>query len=215
MKNTIHITNHSNGTKMEGLQSISTSVLKNPICQKRSQCEGSVCAHCYASHLCSFRKSLAENLAENYDILNDHLLTKTEALKVNVTSVLARIESFGDVASVTQARNYIRIIRANPQSRWGIWSKNKGIWAAAFHIEGKPRNCTFVLSSEKLNEPAEVPAWLEPYVDHVFTVWDKDMYDKMWRGTDSECAGIRCMSCVKCYSRKGKKAPFYINERLR
>lgn len=211
----IHVTMHSDGTKMEGIQSISTSVLKNPICQKRAQCPNSVCSHCYANHLCSFRKSLAKNLAENYDELNDHLLTKSEAAKVNVTSVLGRIESFGDVASLIQARNYLRIIRANKVTRWGIWSKNGGIWAAAFHLEGKPRNCTFVLSSEELNKPAVVPPILEPYVDHVFTVWEKAIYDKLWRGTESECAGIRCMSCQKCYKRKNKKVPFYINERLR
>ena len=209
----IHVTNHTDGTKMEGIQSISTSVLLNPICQKRRLQKGSVCEKCFAEKLLSFRKNLDAYLEDNYNVLNNHLLTEIEAARVQITSILGRIESFGDVASVMQARNYLRIIVANPDVNFGIWSKNLGIWIAAFHLEGKPNNCTFVLSSPNLNEIMEVPEWAKEYVDHVFTVWDKKVYDAMFKGDSvTECAGIRCMACRKCYK---KGTSFYINERLR
>ncbi|MBR2100869.1 MAG: hypothetical protein IJ927_06110, partial [Eubacterium sp.] len=77
-----------------------------------------------------------EKLSENFYKLNKRLLTPKEAKAVEITTQLGRIESFGDVASVTQARNYIRIIKAHPRTRFGIWSKNWGIWLVAFKKEG-------------------------------------------------------------------------------
>ena len=208
----IHVTKHTDGTKMDGIQSISTSVLQNPICQARRKCEGSICAKCYANSLCKMRKSLEEHLAENMTKLSSRLLTRQEAALVPGSSIIARIESFGDVANVTQARNYIRIIRQHPGSKWGVWSKNWGIWHAAFKAEGKPRNCTFVLSSPELNKRADVPEMMKSYVDHVFTVWDREAYDRLFRGGKTECAGIQCMKCQKCYK---KRSSFYIDERVR
>lgn len=210
---TIHVTTHSDKTKMAGIQSIGTTSLVNPICQRRKEVCGGVCAHCYASALCKMRHTLNDHLIANYQKLTSKLLTRTEAAAVPVTSVIARIESFGDVANVTQARNYIRIIRAHKWIRFGIWSKNWGIWHAAFKKEGKPRNCTFILSSMNVNKTDDPHALMIPYVDHVFTVWSKQEYDKRFKGDKlTECAGISCATCQKCYHKGGS---FYINERLR
>ena len=211
MMNTIHVTNHFKGTKMAGIQSISTSCLYNPICQERAKCADSVCAHCYAQRLCKFRTTLQRNLEENSAVLSSRLLKPSEAAAVNISTVIGRIESFGDVANVIQARNYIRIIRAHKSTRFGIWSKNWGIWHAAFKLEGKPKNCTFVLSSMHLNQPAEVHDMMRKYVDHVFTVWTKDRYAE-FEGGPTECAGLSCMKCQKCYHKGGS---FEINEKLR
>lgn len=209
----IHVTNHSDNTKMEDIQSVSTSVLVNPICQFRRQCPGSICERCYANNLCRMRKSLDEHLRQNFFKLNKRLLTEKEAKAVEIKSYLGRIESFGDVASVTQARNYIRIIKAHPKTRFGIWSKNWGIWLVAFKKEGKPKNCTFVLSSMEVNKIDEVNPRMKPYVDHVFTVFGKELYDGVIaEHPETECAGLSCNACRKCYH---KNTSFYINERLR
>ena len=209
----IHVTNHSSGTKMEGIQSVGTTSLCNPICQKRKeQCDG-ICSHCYADALCKYRKPLNKNLTENYQNLTSRLLTPMEAAAVPVTSLIARIESFGDVANVTQARNYIRIIRAHKWIRFGIWSKNWGIWHAAFKKEGKPRNCTYVHSSMRVNFADGVHPFMQKYVDHVFTVWDKNLYPQVIAACPAtECAGLSCAKCQKCYRKGGS---YYINERLR
>ena len=210
---TIHVTQHSEGTKMAGIQSIGTTSLVNPICQRRKEVCGGICSHCYADALCKMRHSLNDHLVANYEKLTAKLLTPKEAAAVPVTSAIARIESFGDVANVTQARNYIRIIRAHKNIRFGIWSKNWGIWHVAFKKEGKPSNCTFVLSSMNVNKTDDPHKLMVPYVDHVFTVWDKKEYDLRFKDDKlTECAGISCATCQKCYHKGGS---FYINERLR
>lgn len=42
----LKFTTHSG--KLEGIQSLNTSVALNPICAKRAQVPDSICAHCYA-----------------------------------------------------------------------------------------------------------------------------------------------------------------------
>lgn len=208
---TIHVTNHSDNTKMAGIQSIGTTSLCNPICQKRKEICNGICSHCYADSLCKMRKNLNMHLVQNFEKLTSRLMTPKEADAVPVTSLIARIESFGDVANVTQARNYIRIIRSHKWITFGIWSKNWGIWHAAFKKEGKPKNCTFVLSSMHINRKDEAPPLMIPYVDHVFTVWDKAHYPE-FEGGLTECAGLCCAKCQKCYHKGGS---YYINERLK
>ena len=206
----LHLTTHDKKHKMAGFQSLSTSVVKNHICQVRRKVKGSICEKCYADHLLRYRKSLEDCLSRNFFILNNHLFEEREAIRCAFDTRYARTESFGDVASVTHARNYIRIIRANPETNFGIWSKNMSIWKEAFEKEGKPLNTTFVMSSAKLNEVDIVPDGMREYVDHVFTVWTPDRYT--FEGTKSECAGIQCRTCLKCYK---IDTPFEINERLR
>lgn len=208
----IHVTFHSDGTKMQDIQSISTPCSCNGICLFRQHCDGSICKACFAKKLMEYRLNLEEALKPNFDLLTSRLLTRDEAAAVAIYTEIGRIESFGDVANVTQARNYIRIIRTHKRTQFGIWSKNWGIWYAAFLKEGKPRNCTFVLSSMFLNKRAEVPERMKPYVDHVFTVWEPKLYDAQFPGTATECAGLSCMKCRKCYKRGGS---FYIDERKR
>lgn len=208
--NRIHVTLHNSDHKMAGFQSVSTSVLDNPYCQARRKCGDSVCAKCYADHLCKYRKTLQNCLKNNYELLTAELLPDNILLKADIYTRYARIEAFGDVANVTHARNYTRLIKLNPETNFGIWSKNHGIWAKAFQLEGKPENCTYVFSSVKVNEIGKIPDCIKPYVDHVFTVWDKERYT--FAGTPSECAGIQCKTCLKCYK---KNTEFFINEKLR
>lgn len=206
----VWVTTHSDGTKLDGLQSISTSVLSNPLCQARRKCPDSICAHCYAETLCKCRTTLDEHLADNAEILSARLLTEEEAALVPIHSLYARIESFGDVRDVMTARNYIRIIRNHPFQHFGIWSKNPNLWAQAFDAEGKPSNCTYVHSSMYLNKRENPGYW---FIDHVFTVWTPEVYDAEIRGTETECAGLSCLKCLKCY--KKDMMPFYIDERKR
>lgn len=205
----LHVTTHSKGTKMEGIQSVSTLVTLNPICQSRRCVPGSICEHCYAHNLTSFRKTLREALAKNTILLSSGIL-EDEEFPI-ISTMLGRVEAFGDVSDVTAARNYIRLERLNPRVDFAIWSKNDEIWYQAFLLEGKPENTTYVHSSMEVDKVDEIPERYQHMVDHVFTVWSKKRYAE-FRGTKSECAGIRCLSCKKCYKRGGI---YYINEELR
>lgn len=48
----IHVTDHDKKHKLAGLQSISTSVLVNPICEQRRLDKDSPCFNCYACNQC-------------------------------------------------------------------------------------------------------------------------------------------------------------------
>lgn len=207
----IHVTIHSKDTKMENIQSIGTSAKDNPICQKRRKVCGGICAKCYAERMLNVRTNLEEHLENNMKELTDHLLTEEEAKAVIISSVIARIESFGDVCKVIQARNYLRIIKAHPEIQFGIWSKNDGIWYVAFKAEGKPKNCTYVHSSMNINEIDVIAPFMKQYVDHVFTTWDAKHYAQ-FVGGPTDCAGIRCFTCRKCYK---TGTSYYINEKVR
>lgn len=221
---TLHVTEHSKEHKLCGIQSLNTPVVLNPVCLARikhavetndTKC---VCLHCYADSLLSCRTNMIEPLAYNMHILNSRELTDEDAARVPIFTKDARVESFGDSATDRQARNYIRIIRTHKHSQFGIWSKNAGIWARAFSELGKPENCTFVLSSCRLDEVATVPDCIKPYTDHVFTVCsDTNTYEqllKAYNGNCAACAGISCeMQCgTKCYHRD---TPYYIFELVR
>ncbi len=207
--------------KMEFVPSISTSCRCNEFCQARMRNGENVCAECFADSLLAFRWSLEEALEQNSKLLSERLLTEQEIDSVVIRwtpkmlegnpNLYTRIESFGDVRNVIQARNYIRIIKRNRNCNFAIWSKNWRLWFIAFQMEGKPDNCTFVLSSLKLNVQDLIPSEMEQYVDHVFTVYDADYIAA--NGIETNCAAESCAKCGRCYRKN--RADLYVNEKLR
>lgn len=200
------------GGKLEGYYSVSTSVLMNPICQKRAQVPGSICAQCYAATYAAMRNELNQALETNFRILNEMLISETAwaTLTWPTTNGDGRIESFGDVASVTAARNYLRIIKTHPWINFGVWTKNVPLWIRAFDLEGgKPANMKFIVSSPIVNERVAIPEEWLPYVDHRFTVYAKDYAEE--HDVLINCGGKKCMTCRNCYG----DGPFDIAELLK
>lgn len=107
--------------KLSGIPSISTSVLCNPNCAKNAAVKGSVCAECYARGYAKHRSQLAEKLENNYRFYTSVNLTAGDVPFIN--SALFRLESFGDLANVQQFANYCMIAKANPQTRFVLWTK--------------------------------------------------------------------------------------------
>lgn len=214
---TLHVSTNMSG-KMKGIECLSTSCLVNPWCKANQKKEGTVCAHCYAQTTIKMYPALKRALEENYNILSSRLLTKKEASAVRFNSQVGRIEAFGDVASVVQARNYIRIMRANPSVKFGVWTKHAYLWDLAFKKEhGKPRNCQMVLSSTFLNDEEHTAIYSHGYkwVDSIFTV-----YEKAWLKANGKtvsefinCGARDCMGCQKCYTKH--KGVQYIHELLK
>lgn len=205
------IVNHMSN-KLEGICSISSSVHDNCFCARWRKIKGCICAHCYAHNQQSYQTGLKEHNIINGIILRNILIPVKAFKALVIVFPYLRIESFGDVANVTQARNYIRIIKAFPRKRCAVWTKNISIWQAAFDIEGKPNNTTFVISSPYLNKPiAETILETCPYIDHIFTVYTK-AYSKK-HNIVINCGGRKCMDCIKkktnCYYRNNV---LYINE---
>ena len=209
-------TEHSTESKMGGIPSISTCCLMNPLCVARMQNGEAVCSHCFSNALMKIRAGLKLTTGQNFAILNSQEIAEApelhwtpKALKINPDKLM-RIESFGDVASTLQAINYIRIAKANADCKSAVWTKNLKFWVEAFEREGKPDNMTLVFSSLNINRADFIPDWARPYVDHRFTVYTAEWLEA--HGIKSNCAGISCASCQKCYH---KNTAFDIIEILR
>ena len=126
------------------------------------------------------------------------------------TNDYGRIESFGDVASIICARNYLRIIRSHPHIKFGVWTKNVNIWMHAFELEGgKPENMKFIVSSPYTNHPVDIPEEWMPVVDHRFTVYTKEYAEE--HGIEINCGGRKCATCMNCYI----NGPFDIAELMK
>lgn len=198
--------------KLEGFWSVSTSVLMNPICQQRAKDPDSICHHCYAATTASRYSELMQALETNYRILNDFLISEDswKILSWPTSNGYGRVESFGDVASVTCARNYLRIINSHPNIKFGVWTKNVPLWIRAFALEGgKPKNMKFIVSSPYTNVKVEISEEWMPYVDHRFTVYTKEYAEE--NSIEINCGGRKCMTCMHCYF----NGPFDINELMK
>ena len=186
--------------KLEGYYSVSTSVLMNPICQARARIPGSICAKCYAASTAARYSALTQSLETNTFIMTEFLIPEMAwaTLVWPTTNGDARVESFGDVRNVIQARNYLRIIKTHPWLNFGVWTKNAGIWAAAFKLEGgKPENMKFIISSMHINQPDDIPENVRKYADHRFTVYTAEFAEE--HNITINCGGRKCATCRNCY----------------
>jgi len=210
----IHISDYMSG-KMSGIPSISTSCLVNPICIKRMQNGESVCCHCFAAATLERYSTCGKHAENNFYLLNTEVLPAHVLPQFPNVSIV-RIESFGDVASVTQAINYINIAKVNPFVTFGAWTKNAAIWNAAIKKVGKPENLNLIYSSFKLNTPAAAGEYFTRdganNFDHVFTVYDKRTCEFYGDGFVN-CGARDCASCRRCYRKN--ESEFNVREELK
>lgn len=203
----IHVTKVHTG-KMSGKRSLSTSVLQNPICQARRKNKDSICSKCYANKMLSGIYRTSEPcFAKNFAELQKPLMFFP---KFPDSWKDFRFESFGDVASKTQALNYLKIMYCNPKVTFALWTKNPAIVDSAIAEIGKPKNMIYIQSSICINK---VDPKYSDNIDKVFTVFDS------WKSAEKagmkiNCEGklkhLRCEDCNKCYNLRSKTV--YINE---
>ena len=199
----IHFTVNHTG-KMEGMQSLSTSCVCNPACIARMKDSDSICSHCFAAAMHKRYGNLAIRMEQNYQTLSSRLFEIEELPMIN--AAWFRFESFGDLGSVIQARNYLRIAKRNPQTFFAIWTKNPSFMAKAIAIEGKPENINIILSSPYMNTTCDESKW--SFVDKTFTVYDKQHSD----GVKINCGDRKCMDCRICYTKNNIRR---VNENLK
>ena len=203
----VHYTMNHTG-KMAGMMSLSTSNLVNPFCIAHRACKGSVCEKCYACAQMKHYTSMQKCLADNFEILTTKLLFSDEIPVINAQ--VFRFESFGDIYNAVQVANYFNICKANPQTRFALWSKNPAIIAQAISAGfAKPDNLVIILSSLYINEVASIEKWA--FVDKVFTVYDSATIEN--KNVNINCGANNCFTCQKCYNKDNGET--YINERLK
>ena len=194
--------------KMLGIPSTSTACVCNPICIERMKNGLSICAHCFAEATVNHYPGLRENTISNYHLLTEQVLPLDMLPRFDVNkSDIVRIESFGDVANITQAINYANMCKVNPEIRFAWWSKNMKIIEKAFEITGKPDNVVMIESSPLLNTPVKPSSWI---VDKVFTVFDKQTIAE--KNIRINCGARCCKTCQRCYY---KNTDAVINEQLK
>lgn len=204
----LHIVQHRNTSgrksKLNGINSLSTSCCDNSFCLFRTACNDSVCSHCYSATQQKMQLALQDNNIVNGIILRNVEIPVRAWKKymdpVNLSKFF-RFESFGDVQNVTQAINYINLCSAFPRVHFAAWTKNTGIWHFAFEKAGKPKNLSFVVSSNKVNVPELYHVQNNKNIDHVFTVFDKKFAAE--NNININCGGRACMDCIRkhknCY----------------
>ncbi len=118
-----HTDTEKSKSKLAGIVSVSTSVCDNSICAARRKDPDSICSWCFAANQQARQAGLREWNTINGLILRNVLIPFKyfRGLEKLVLSLYTRIESFGDTANVIQARNYIRIARANSLNRFAAW----------------------------------------------------------------------------------------------
>ena len=201
MVNKIWITNHSG--KLHDFQSIGTTCRNNPNCEKYAKVKGSICERCYAQRYTEMRKALEEHLEANAEILTKGIIPFEDLPVIN--ACYFRFESFGDLHNTTQLINYFNICKKNPDVNFALWTKNPQIVKEV--ADQKPKNLQILLSSLMLNTPVDISNM--PYIDKVFTVYDKKTIEE--KKININCGAKSCLTCHKCY-KKGNKV---INEKLK
>lgn len=202
-----HITSGKRKSKLNGINSLSTCCLDNCFCLERMKDNDSVCLHCYAETQQKQQLALQDNNIINGIILRNIVIPAKYWKKyINPADIAKyfRFESFGDVAIKNQALNYIEFCKAFPRVHFAVWTKNVGIWHFAFQDAGKPKNLSFIVSSNKVNVPETWRLQSNSYINHVFTVYDKKYISE--NNVNINCGGRSCMDCIKA-----RKACYFTN----
>lgn len=157
----------------------------------------SVCGFCFSDRQQSFMKTMVDPLTHNYHLLNNGIIHPDWLPYTN--NLFFRIESFGDSDSVNHATNMLNIVRKNPSTFFGIWTKNPEYYHKALEgkAENKPSNCNFLLSSQYVNRAAKIPVKYHYFIDKVFTVYTPEYLEA--KNLTANCGSRACMTCKNCY----------------
>lgn len=212
-----HVSTGKRKSKLNGINSLSTACLDNCFCLERIKNNDSICSHCYSATQQKQQLALQDRNTINGIILRNIVIPAKYWKKYFNPADISkyfRIESFGDVQNKIQAINYIELVKAFPRVHFAAWTKNIGIWHFAFLDNSKPGNLSFVVSSNKTNNPELYHIDNNNFVDHVFTVYSKDYINE--NNVQINCGGRACMECIKkhkaCYFTDTEKV---INEQLK
>ena len=204
--NTLYIcTNHAG--KMKGMNSLSSSPVKNPICMERAKDIRSICHECYSMAMNAAYSALAALLEKNTDILTKHIIPVEYWPMVN--TLFFRLESFGDVQNTTQVHNYCNFAERNPHCNFAVWTKNIAFYDMVFKTRKKPENLIIIFSSHYLNTEAVIDRF--PFVDKVFTVYTAE--HAIENKIKITCGGRKCIDCLRCYTKTDSVE--YVNELLK
>lgn len=200
--------------KMEGMMSVSTCCLENPMCLKRQKIKGSICEHCFAASLQTMYKDLYSKDVENIELWAKNPIDIKDIPKTNATWF--RLESFGEIFSTTHLENYMKLVEKNPETRFTLYTKNYKVALDYFREHKCPENFTLMVSSLYMNKrinlmPFYATGAFSPGQCKVFTVFDYN-YLVEHPEVKINCGSRSCLGCGRCYS---KNETVEVNEILK
>ena len=203
----LHITQASKTGKLQGINSINTSVLNNPFCDKMRKGNevlkrtelSIVCEACYATTLEKQYTNLHIAITRNDNLLSSAPLSARQ-LPVIMDRVL-RFHSLGELINIQHLDNFCTIANYNSETFFVLWSKRTDLINKYFSEHDKPVNLSLIYSSPRVGKIESLPH----YFDKVFTVHAKKPSND---NIDINCHS-KCKDCMLCYS---KNEVIYINE---
>ncbi|MBO7667760.1 MAG: hypothetical protein J6T26_04790 [Firmicutes bacterium] len=191
--------------KLDLFPGITTHCGLNRFCVERMKNGNLICAACFAEKTLARYDGADEHAAINTLLLAFHRVP-ADLVPLFLNSIKARLEPFGDLQTTLQAENYFTIIDANPQTRFGWWTKNPGFIKTVLATRQRPKNVSFILSEIFMDGGQQQPTMemikaVFPFIDHRFTVYEPTTIKA--RGIAINCGARCCGSCGLCYGRFG------------
>lgn len=194
--NELHLTLKHEG-KMQGMQSLSTNTLANPLCIANHQIKGSICEKCYAAPLLKCRKGLKDRCESNTTPLITGIISQEDLPFVN--NKYFRFEAFGEIYNETHLINYINIAKKNPHCGFALFTKNYKIIYEYFLKHHLPGNMNIILSSLMVNIPFNITKFTAAGIKvKTFTVYNKAEVERA--GIEINCGSRSCITCLQCYT---------------
>lgn len=158
-----------------------------------------ICYHCFSDRQQDRQKNTRDKLIRNTYLYAFHDIPQEAFMYATRRAEIFRLESFGDLMNACQFENYLKLVRANPETTFTEWTKKPWIMNHVFKTENKPENLIIILSSPRLNEPitieqARADWW---FVDKTFTVYDSDYITE--NEIEINCGARECFTCRTCY----------------
>ncbi len=199
----------------------------------------SICRACFAMKTIAARSTVAKAMDHNSDRLTKELnQVSIDLIAIEIVAALIkngthkfRLESFGDIANIEQATNYIRICAAiteyakkrNYSVSIAWWTKNIDLllkaWTACDDVtrEKAAANLCILVSSVFINVPEsrKATAHIESvlgFAVKVFTVFDSEKTANA-AGYEINCGARSCSTCGRCYRKTA--ATEYVCELLK
>lgn len=203
----VHVTIGSG--KMEGIRSINVNPQTNAFCQHMHQCPNAdiICKHCFNDRFIKTRPELKRCLDRNTKTLTEKYIEGDWGVLPRFkTGESIRFNSYGELYNLTHVENLWKICYHNLHAHFTLWTKRGALIQEMDAIYQRPPNLTVIFSNPVIDKVrTEPPEW----ADKVFNVVNKN------HPVESNCAGIRCADCMKCYGEHSKETTPCIIEHLK
>jgi hypothetical protein len=177
--------------KLLGLEAVSTNTRTNPFCQKMSKSDANIiCSHCYsmATLKRGYFPALEPALEHNSRLLIKPL-REAQFPKFKRKTEYIRFDAHGELMNETHLDNCVRIVEANPDKKFALWSKRISIVRKYFKNREIPVNLRLVYSNPAIDRVLDRP----PAPFH-------KTFNNVTGDTEQNCTGQKCKDCLLCYT---------------